>query len=1058
MDLAELAELAPQQPATSPAERPADVPFPVIDGSVARRRGRHAANSSNSGVGKFYGACIVCGLLKQEMPPNSLYCWDHKRAVDSLTTQCKATDKKNKNTECMDALNKIREEGKLGPPSTFSDAIIEFEASAPSQGRGIKRKTIDSMQLLERYITRTSVRNEAKLVRMHEEQWLNHAKTVMLLSHQEAEARWLKAKETTPEKLADNEGPGKSLRLPMHVEDAIYMGSSVDFERIAEGSSKRKKLTGDDQLAGEALKMQTDHVGFKDDMFSKVGGAAAPQIACNGSDVVTSACLGSFGEVASPAPSKSGGRQHGSPGASTSESVSPLPAALAQGSSTPSPNGPNSNQKPTKATKTWDVATQRLKLQNEMQEKCEAIQARANKMLEACFTAAEKTLPRCFGQNSVRNQINYLIIMQNKVDVLQFIRQARHTDFQRVVLSHAIASDIATSIEAAKEFLDVMDKLQQSGAGVGEACWTDANHQLCLAVAKVAPCLTKYHDHPECNIFSFLGWDIEAKHFKHALSAELQKTLQDEIKATSSCWSSAQDALQSKPMLLGKCVEACAVVLKAALGAEERASAVQTLSSLLTACLKHDATTMLQHEQIMGVLLKHGWVSENGLPGNSGNPAIVEIRSKLMDLWGANAARVVAEAVVAHRQSLTKPLPVSDMSQVPLTWELQTLQDRAMTIASEDDDKVVRTMFKNFLEAFDKVVKNVGMSQNEVLNNVANFDRRAAAEQARAKKQLAAEQTKREKKAQAEAKKRAKQDAPAIAISNTACSRSHPLMDMTHDCILPWPKFAGPDAVAAANADQFNNGCPFVVTEHSCVNGLVEERGSKAVIGIFRIQFPASEQAKKDGRGQVPFNSLSASKVREAMLAVAPPGHLVQAKDKDNVAAKAMEAVSLAGCAPGTSYQGLEKQSFATIRYNISGRREVLAINYMDMCKFAAEVGIANKLEKCESHEVHVKALVDALACQQGLDTFKKLGLVMHRVVINPGETFFIPMCSWLLERTIGDESVIGLRTACLLSTQKPRDSLQLFVDNYKKVHGEDGVVNFWGKVLGLLKPSPAAK
>ena len=209
---------------------------------------------------------------------------------------------------------------------------------------------------------------------------------------------------------------------------------------------------------------------------------------------------------------------------------------------------------------------------------------------------------------------------------------------------------------------------------------------------------------------------------------------------------------------------------------------------------------------------------------------------------------------------------------------------------------------------------------------------------------------------------------------------------------------------------------------------------------------------------QVSFNSLSASKVRKAMLAVAPPGHLVQAKDKDNVAAKAMEAVSLAGCAPGTSYQGLEKQSFATIRYNISGRREVLAINYTDMCKFAAEVGIAKNLENCKSHEVHVKALVDALACQQGLDTFKKLGLVTRRVVMNPGETFFIPMCSWLLERTIGDESVIGLRTACLLSTQKPRDSLQLFVDNYKKVHGEDGVVNFWGKVLGLLTPSPAAK
>ena len=562
------------------------------------------------------------------MPPNSLYCWDHKRAVDSLTSQRKATDKKNKNTECMDALNSIREEGKSGPPSKFSETIIEFEASAPSLGRGIKRKTIDSFQLLERYITRTSVRNEARLQRMHEEQWMNHAKTVMLLSHQEAEARWQKAKEITPEKLTDEEGPNKTLRLPMHVEDAIFVGSGVDFEKISEGACKRKKLKDDEQIADEALKMQTDHVGFKDELLSKVGGAAALQIACNSSGVVSSGCLGSFGEVSVEAQSKGGGRrQQGSSGASTSESASPLPAALMQGTLSPSPSA---TQKPGKAGKTWDVATQRLKLQNEMQEKFEAVQAKAQKMLEACFAAAEKTLPRCFGQNTVRNQINYLVIMQNKVDVLQLVRQARHTEFQRVVMSQKLASEFGANIAAVNEFLEVMDKLEksQSGSGEGEGCWTDANHQVCLAVVKVLPCFTKYHDLPQCNIFSFFGWDDKAKHFTYALSSELQKTLQEELKAVSSCWTSAQDALQSKPMLLSKCVEACTNVLKTAAASQERASAVQTLSMEVNGYLKHDATRTLGQEQIMSVLSKHGWTawdSENatgGLPDNSGNSSI----------------------------------------------------------------------------------------------------------------------------------------------------------------------------------------------------------------------------------------------------------------------------------------------------------------------------------------------------------------------------------------------------------------------------------------------------
>ena len=193
------------------------------------------------------------------------------------------------------------------------------------------------------------------------------------------------------------------------------------------------------------------------------------------------------------------------------------------------------------------------------------------------------------------------------------------------------------------------------------------------------------------------------------------------------------------------------------------------------------------------------------------------------------------------------------------------------------------------------------------------------------------------------------------------------------------------------------------------------------------------------------------------MLTVVPPAHLVQTqgKGKDNVAAKAMEAVSLAGCARGTSYQGLEKALQPSATTSVGDVRSWPSTTWT-CAGSPLKISMAGKLEQASSHDVRVKSIVDALACKGGLDTFKKLGLVMHRTVINPGEAFFIPMCSWLLERTIGDETVIGLRTACLLSTRRPHDSLQLFVTNYKKVHGEDGVVNFWAKVLGLLPPSPA--
>ena len=126
--------LVQQQPAAS-----SDAVIVQQAPSVARptMNGRNAGSSNTEGnVGK---PCVVCGSLNEDMPARpakSLYCLDHSRALDSLTTECQATDMKN-NTEFMNAVKTMRGGGKSGPPSKFSLSrlIMEYQTHNPSEAR-----------------------------------------------------------------------------------------------------------------------------------------------------------------------------------------------------------------------------------------------------------------------------------------------------------------------------------------------------------------------------------------------------------------------------------------------------------------------------------------------------------------------------------------------------------------------------------------------------------------------------------------------------------------------------------------------------------------------------------------------------------------------------------------------------------------------------------------------------------------------------------------------------------------------------------------------------------
>ena len=226
MDLEELedAPAPPQVPSNFPSKKP-------------------KAAAAKDRRGKFYGPCVVCGLVKADMPANSRFCWEHKNTNDNFVANCKADDKKAGDTERIDRYNKMKEAGfKEGPPSELASALLEYEEKYPAQGRGVKRGHCDTMQLLEKHQVTTAVRAQAKLVKMHKERWLKVATKELLIPQREAEAKWNLVEANTPEALTDKLGPGGSLRLPMNVEDAIMMSNEVAFMKEASLESKKRKV------------------------------------------------------------------------------------------------------------------------------------------------------------------------------------------------------------------------------------------------------------------------------------------------------------------------------------------------------------------------------------------------------------------------------------------------------------------------------------------------------------------------------------------------------------------------------------------------------------------------------------------------------------------------------------------------------------------------------------------------------------------------------------------------------------------------------------------------
>ena len=87
-------------------------------------------------------------------------------------------------------------------------------------------------------------------------------------------------------------------------------------------------------------------------------------------------------------------------------------------------------------------------------------------------------------------------------------------------------------------------------------------------------------------------------------------------------------------------------------------------------------------------------------------------------------------------------------------------------------------------------------------------------------------------------------------------------------CGVPVPQFKNIDVLNTAVKEgkwDFKTSSPYILQESEVLKSVTDERGVKASVGIYKIQFPSGEQAKTLGRGQMPFTSDRKIKAQELM-------------------------------------------------------------------------------------------------------------------------------------------------------------------------------------------------
>ena len=100
-----------------------------------------------------------------------------------------------------------------------------------------------------------------------------------------------------------------------------------------------------------------------------------------------------------------------------------------------------------------------------------------------------------------------------------------------------------------------------------------------------------------------------------------------------------------------------------------------------------------------------------------------------------------------------------------------------------------------------------------------------------------------------------------------------------------------------------------------------------------------------------------------------------------------------------------------------------------------------------------MKKVVTEMSSLENLEKFRTFGGKVWRGVVSAGETLYIPMASMVIDRVLGDNIVVGLRTCCLPAVPATVEGLSFLREHVKAQEGEEApLLKFWAEVEELCK------
>ena len=345
---------------------------------------------------------------------------------------------------------------------------------------------------------------------------------------------------------------------------------------------------------------------------------------------------------------------------------------------------------------------------------------------------------------------------------------------------------------------------------------------------------------------------------------------------------------------------------------------VSTLDTFIRTAEKPEELVIQQG--LEAILSNVGYVAptEDGKAGTFDGPKpglakVTELKVCFHDAAAALASNSLFVQAVEKRRLEGKAVPLQDTASVPTLCHIEMYSHAIAAICSEDALKSFQSSLSKDVQALDRLISVVDNGQKSVVKNIEAF-----------KKKQEQDKKKGERKAARQQLVQQRETTRAELPASKKCS----FLDLSkHPAFVDMPRYDNLQALKGK--DGVGLETPHILKEDNALKSFMEQRAVKASVGIFRIMFAQSDAAKADKTGQKAADFQDRARVREAMLTTVGSKQVAVPADDEAVSMRAIRNLAFFGHLAGYGLLAEERQGLPSVRYHISGSKEVGAWNVL---------------------------------------------------------------------------------------------------------------------------------